>query len=68
MTLGNMRTNSVNALIATCLNPDCRHKADVVVDVRRSANRDAARLAHGAASRDRRADTVGRRIAKQFAT
>jgi hypothetical protein len=32
MTLGNMRTNSVNALIATCLNPDCRHKADVVVD------------------------------------
>ena len=32
MTLGNMRANGVRAVIATCLNRECRHKADVVVD------------------------------------
>ena len=32
MTLGNMRANGVRAVIATCLNRECGHKADVVVD------------------------------------
>ena len=32
MTLGNMRQNGVRAVIATCLNRDCGHKADVTVD------------------------------------
>ena len=32
MTLCNMRQNGVRAVIATCLNRDCGHKADVVVD------------------------------------
>jgi hypothetical protein len=31
MTLGNMRANGVRAVIATCLNRECGHKADFVV-------------------------------------